>query len=688
MAERQAKRRAKLRNNNDDYSAYLEKDKLRKREQRAAKRNSMSDKELEEYKLKEMMRVRKYRAGKNASQPSTSAGSTSTTPYRTTQARGKAIKRAQASLPASPHKRQCVVESLAKGAGLTIVSSSPVRSTLNAISEQTKQLVITFFISNEISWQAPGRKDCITIWEKDSAGNRVKRVEQTRYMLMSLKEAYATFREKNPDAKIGLTKFCAFRPANVKVFDHLPHHVCVCQYHENIRLLLEALKSHTSLKSDFHGFIDQVTCNPSNKACMSSNCDECKLLIDDFTPMSPETPIAYLQWQKNERVQKVNIVATAIDAFTELKKQLKHFLIHTYVKRKQMAKMDELIEACNFENIVVQVDFSENASIVSQREVQSAHWSHGQATLFTGHGWIAAKKSESFVIISDDLTHAKYSIYVFMDYIFKNLLEKYPQIKKINVFSDGPSSQFKQRFLFSNLYTWEEKHKVNVIWNFFATSHGKGVVDGLGGTVKRSVWRHVRSEQAHITNPQEYAVVAKERNPNITIHFISKDVIEAQNETLDAHWEGVLAVPQTQQKHCFKPLGKSKLMVADTSDSMNFSIVSIRPHEDEPSVEDEPSAEDEPFIENEPSIDQVAMPTMSFSVGMWVIITYDGENFPGEITAISDDIEVSVMHRSGTNWKWPSPVDKISYDKADIVKIISSPTVVGSRGQFTFADSI
>ena len=85
--------------------------------------------------------------------------------------------------------------------------------------------------------------------------------------------------------------------------------------------------------------------------------------------------------KKNERVEKVNIFGTVSDVFTELKKQLKHYLIYTYIKRKQMAKMDELIEACNVENVVLQVDFSENASIVSQREVQSAHWSHGQATL-------------------------------------------------------------------------------------------------------------------------------------------------------------------------------------------------------------------------------------------------------------------------------------------------------------------
>ena len=62
----------------------------------------------------------------------------------------------------------------------------------------------------------------------------------------------------------------------------------------------------------------------------------------------------------------------------------------------------------------------------------------------------------------------------------KHLGEKFPSIKVLTVFSDGAGSQFKQRFLFSNLHYWEQDLKLT--WNFFATSHGKGVVDGLLGT--------------------------------------------------------------------------------------------------------------------------------------------------------------------------------------------------------------
>jgi hypothetical protein len=55
----------------------------------------------------------------------------------------------------------------------------------------------------------------------------------------------------------------------------------------------------------------------------------------------------------------------------------------------------------------------------------------------------------------------------------------------------GPSSQFKNRFLVAAISSLQEKHKINIIWNYFATSHGKGPVDGIGGSVKRQVWMDV-----------------------------------------------------------------------------------------------------------------------------------------------------------------------------------------------------
>jgi len=145
-------------------------------------------------------------------------------------------------------------------------------------------------------------------------------------------------------------------------------------------------------------------------------------------------------------------------------------------------------------------------------------------------------------------------------------------ISSIDVFSDGPTSQFKQRFLFSNLYYWEQAHEISIKWNFFATSHGKGVVDGIGGTVKRTVWRNVRCEKNHILNAKEYAELAKQLCPNIQIDFISKNLIDEQSGFLNAKWEGVLAVPGTHKVHCIQASGSDKVKVADISSEIGTSF--------------------------------------------------------------------------------------------------------------------
>ena len=177
------------------------------------------------------------------------------------------------------------------------------------------------------------------------------------------------------------------------------------------------------------------------------------------------------------------------------------------------------------------------------------------------------------VIVSDDLNHTKYSIYVLMQHIFSHLKTTYPDIEHINIFSDGPTSQFKQRVLFSNLYAWEMEHDLKITWNFFATSHGNGVVDGIGGTLKRTVWRHVKAERAHVMNASEYSTPGKQLCPNIHIEFIPKEDIAQQTTFLDAKWASIRAIPRTHHIHCVKTHGSDKVKVSDTTDDTDVRNV-------------------------------------------------------------------------------------------------------------------
>lgn len=361
-------------------------------------------------------------------------------------------------------------------------------------------------------------------------------------------------------------------------------------------------------------------------------------------------------------------MSTVKETFGELLRQVKKFLLHTYIKREQASAFDQLKSSVNTENVVIQVDFAENAAILNQNEIQSAHWVHSQATIFPAHAWISKNESQSFAIISDTLDHTKLTVYKFLSFLLKYLKNQYPTIKNIQVFSDGPSSQFKQRFLFSNLYLFEQENdSINITWNFFAMSQGKGAVDGIGGAVKRTVWRHIKAGKVTISTPEEYASVASKLIPNVIIQYISSDEIISNTESLLSYWEKILPVPNIHSVHSVKATSHNEILVSDTSLSeIKKSVILYK--------------EDS---ENEIIDDEKTSASNNLQLNDWVVVNYESAFYPGVITQLyEEDAEVSVMHRAEGHFKWPTVEDKIFYSLENVVRTISPPIPIGNGAIF------
>ena len=134
-----------------------------------------------------------------------------------------------------------------------------------------------------------------------------------------------------------------------------------------------------------------------------------------------------------KRVKKILKEGTVDDALDDLEVQLPSFLEHVFVKRQQARFFKEKIEHLTEEEAVVQVDFAENYSCKYQGEVQSAHWSQDQVTLFTVAIWTKSGDKNSccgsHVIVSDDLKHDKTSVAVFMYKVVNDLVKgRHPNI--------------------------------------------------------------------------------------------------------------------------------------------------------------------------------------------------------------------------------------------------------------------
>ena len=89
-------------------------------------------------------------------------------------------------------------------------------------------------------------------------------------------------------------------------------------------------------------------------------------------------------------------------------------------------------------------------------------------------------------------------------------------------FSDGASSHYKNCKNFANLCHYESDFNgIKAEWHFFATSHGKGPCDGVGGTVKRSAARASLQKPYNdqIMTPRQLFEYSKENVAGVHFHY-------------------------------------------------------------------------------------------------------------------------------------------------------------------------
>ena len=152
--------------------------------------------------------------------------------------------------------------------------------------------------------------------------------------------------------------------------------------------------------------------------------------------------------------------------------------MHSFITHVQYVHFHECQENASPTSITLQVDFSENYRTTYQDEIQNAFFNYNQVGLFTAVAWFGhGSDVVSYALVSDDVSHNKYSIHVCLTRIIKDLKRKFSSLETVNIFSDGAAAQFKQRFLFANLTLLSNDPNINLLWNFFSSGHGRGAVE-------------------------------------------------------------------------------------------------------------------------------------------------------------------------------------------------------------------
>ncbi|XP_034237312.1 uncharacterized protein LOC117642836 [Thrips palmi] len=450
----------------------------------------------------------------------------------------------------------------------------PKKASLS-ISDETLKLVLSHYESEANSRQLPGKKDCVIIRE----AGKEKQYVQKKLILCNLKELFRSFKEENPLSNISFSKFASLRPAHcVLARSAGTHSVCVCKHHENVKLLMEGanFKSFDESLVSYKDFISTALCPTPSATCFLERCKDCpgfEQLEDHLHDILSENfieNVTYKQWTEVDRsTLETHCQETGpfLEAFIA---KLEKLAPHHFINKQQSQYLKDLKENLGPDEAITICDFSENYSFIIQDSVQGHYFNNDQATI---HPFVTYYKKEgelkvlSFVIISDHMKHGTTAFYAFQKKHVEFLRTHIPNLKKMHYFSDGAASQYKNVFNMINLsYHEQDFFGIKAEWHFFATSHGKGPSDGVGGAIKRCAAR-ASIQGTLISTPLEMYKWAKDAMPTMNVCYVStQEVIEAQ-AFLAPRFNRALQINQIRSHHRFLPVSVGELVASRFSSS-------------------------------------------------------------------------------------------------------------------------
>jgi hypothetical protein len=310
--------------------------------------------------------------------------------------------------------------------------------------------------------------------------------------------------------------------------------VCVCQIHENLRYALKSLTKSSPIFANLHAdykMHQNFVCSESQIACFENTCVECqnskklKRLAEDADDVSRS--VSWFKWVKTGdssetvnqfcNIEKVQKTGTILELLAEIYDQAGVFLLHEFIKINQSRACERLIgisSATDSDSSVICCDFAEKFKCLQQNSTQSAFYGQTPVSLFTVA--VYHRGMESIVLASDFEKNTKDCVLAYLDQI----LELLPAtVKNVEIFSDNATSQFKNQYVMEGLKNFEIRYpRLKIRWSFYAAMHGKSVVDGIGGSVKRFVRRQILTKDLLVNSAGCFTAVASSMKIKVNDH--------------------------------------------------------------------------------------------------------------------------------------------------------------------------
>jgi len=552
------------------------------------------------------------------------------------------------------------------------VLSTPNQKAGRALSVSVVDDVKAFYCNEMTSRLMPGMKDYVSV--RDAAGQR--KHAQKRLVLCNLKEAFESFKLSYPEHKIGFSKFAELRPKEcVLAGASGTHAVCVCTIHQNIKLMFQGAKLETICeKYGYRNCLAETQCNPPRIECHLGNCKECpgiELLQSRLEQHFDEQmidQIQYKQWTTTDRATletKVQSVDEFIGAFLDV---LPTVIQHDFIAKQQSQYLQKARSALKPGEFLVVGDFAENYSFVLQDAAQSFHWNNLQATLHPFVCYYAAEVGDgqsridhvSYVVVSECNSHDTIAVHLFQRVLIEFLTNSVKKPTKILYFSDGCAAQYKNRKNFINLCYHEDDFGMPAEWHFFATSHGKGPCDGVGGTVKRLAARASlqRPYDRQILTPRQLFEFGCSEIPTIKFYYATIAEYDHESNLLSLRFESTRTIPGTHKLHSFRPISREEVEVRQFSSCEEKRIERV-------------------------ALTRVSPTTVNIaSIAGYVTAQYDGAWWLACVMKTmpdSGEVEVSFLHPHGPtrSFQYPPGGDVLVISHQDILTSVNPATATG-----------
>ena len=123
-----------------------------------------------------------------------------------------------------------------------------------------------------------------------------------------------------------------------------------------------------------------------------------------------------------------------------------------------------------------------------------------------------------------------------------------PDIGEIIFSSDDAGSQLKNRYVIQHLTTTMNQNDIDFSWNYFAQAHGKGIVDGLGGTLKRLFWLDIMTG-ACCSSAKDFVNICHQKSKSVIVTLVRQAQHDVTRALLKNTLKAISCMPRMRKMH-------------------------------------------------------------------------------------------------------------------------------------------